>query len=137
MSVRFSRVVTQQAVADDQQIEEAGRRRSTDARGLGPGDRLGMSPEPLSQPIPKDSLTYAESLYSYASSRLDAFSLRCWIIQRLMVDDGLEHESAERAFEYARDIAREASVQRAACSRRRRIRRPSFAIGRHATSSLR
>jgi hypothetical protein len=48
---------------------------------------------------PVDSLAYAESLYEYAAQRLDAFSLRCWIIGRLMADDGLEHECAEELFE--------------------------------------
>lgn len=42
-----------------------------------------------------DSLAHAQSLYEYAAERLDPFSLRCWIIQRLMYDDGLEHECAE------------------------------------------
>jgi len=96
-----------------------------------------MSPELLSQRIPEDSLSYAHSLYRYASSRLDEVSLRCWIIQRLMLDDGLEYESAERAFEHARDTAREAAVLRGSSDRRRRARRPSFAIGRHPTSFLR
>jgi hypothetical protein len=62
-----------------------------------------MSRDLLSQRIPEDSLTYADSLYRYASARLDEFSLRCWVIRRLMLDDGLEHESAERAFEHARE----------------------------------
>ena len=48
---------------------------------------------------PVDSLGYAESLYNYAAQRLDAFSLRCWIIHRLMADDGLEHGYAEELFE--------------------------------------
>lgn len=51
------------------------------------------------QQAPLESLAYAESLYSYAAQRLDAFSLRCWVIQRLMADDGLEHPSAEELFE--------------------------------------
>jgi hypothetical protein len=96
-----------------------------------------MSSDPLCREIPERSLTYADSLYRYASSRLDELSLRCWVIQRLMLDDGLEHESAERAFEHARDTVREAAVLGGTCDRRRRARRPSFAIGRHATSFLR
>ena len=92
-----------------------------------------MSAEPLSQGIPDDSLTYADSMYRYASSRLDAFSLRCWIIQRLMLDDGLDHESAERAFDYALEIARTAAIRRAAGGHRRH--NPLRAIGRHAVSS--
>jgi hypothetical protein len=69
-------------------------------------------------------------------SRVDPFSLRCWIIQRLMVDDGLEHESAERAFEHALDGARTTSRRHAAQRPRRRNHLPGSAIGRHATSSL-
>jgi hypothetical protein len=46
-----------------------------------------------------DSLEYAESLYQYAAQRLDPFSLRCWIIRRLMLDDGLEHPIAEDVFD--------------------------------------
>ena len=58
-----------------------------------------MFPAQPAQEIPETSLAHAESLYRYAATRLDAFSLRCWIIQRLMLDDGLGHENAERAFE--------------------------------------
>jgi hypothetical protein len=58
-----------------------------------------MFPAQPAQEIPETSLAHAESLYRYAAPRLDAFSLRCWIIQRLMLDDGLGHENAERAFE--------------------------------------
>lgn len=77
-----------------------------------------MSHELLSQQIPEDSLAYADSLYSYASPRLGELSLRCWVIQRLMLDDGLDHASAERAFEHARDVARTASAWRSAHRRR-------------------
>lgn len=49
---------------------------------------------------PLDSLVYAESLYRYAGNRLDPYSLRCWIIRRLMLDDGLDHSCAELAFEH-------------------------------------
>ena len=44
-----------------------------------------------------EAILYARSLHEYAAPRLDAFSLRCWIIQRLMLDLELEHETAERA----------------------------------------
>jgi hypothetical protein len=57
--------------------------------------------EAPTQQLPENSLAYAESLYRHAASRLDAFSLRCWIIRRLMLDDGLDHQGAERAFEHA------------------------------------
>lgn len=46
--------------------------------------------------------TYAEQLYDYAGGRLDPHSLRCWIIGRLMLDEGLDHAGAEAAFEQAR-----------------------------------
>jgi hypothetical protein len=59
-----------------------------------------MSTHSALQTAPVDSLAYAQSLYDYADQRLDAFSLRSWIIQRLMHDDGLEHECAEEAFEH-------------------------------------
>ena len=54
---------------------------------------------------PAGSLAYAESLYRYAADRLDAFSLRCWIVRRLMLDAGLEHETAVHAFEHAVEAA--------------------------------
>ena len=50
--------------------------------------------------------TYAEQLYDYAAGRLDAHSLRCWIIGRLMLDEGVDHADAEEAFERARSSAR-------------------------------
>jgi hypothetical protein len=46
-----------------------------------------------------DAVLYARSLHAYAARRLDPFSLRCWIIQRLMLDQGLEHETAELVYE--------------------------------------
>jgi hypothetical protein len=58
-----------------------------------------MATQSLPQTSPVESLAYAETLYRYARPRLDAFSLRCWIIQRLMLDQGLAHECAERVFE--------------------------------------
>lgn len=45
--------------------------------------------------------TYADQLFDYASGRLDANSLRCWIIGRLMLDEGADHDAAEAAFERA------------------------------------
>ena len=44
-----------------------------------------------------DAVLYARSLHEYAAPHLDAFSLRCWIIQRLMLDLEVEHEAADRA----------------------------------------
>jgi hypothetical protein len=56
---------------------------------------------------------YAEQLYDYAAGRLDAHSLRCWIIGRLMLDEGLDHTDAEAAFEQARfsALARSAATR--------------------------
>ena len=59
-----------------------------------------MSTQSVQQTAPVDSLVYAQSLHSYAAHRLDPFSLRCWIIQRLMLDHGLEHACAEDVFEH-------------------------------------
>ena len=59
-----------------------------------------MSTPSVQQTAPVDSLVYAQSLYNYAARRLDPISLRCWIIQRLMLDDGLEHGCAEDVFEH-------------------------------------
>jgi hypothetical protein len=62
---------------------------------------------------PADSVAYAETLYGYAARRLDPFSLRCWIIQRLMLDEGLEHGCAEDVFEDVRAKDREARAREA------------------------
>ena len=58
-----------------------------------------MSTTSATETAPLGSLEYAESLYDYAAERLDAFSLRCWVIRRLMADDALEHGCAEELFE--------------------------------------
>ena len=55
-----------------------------------------MSTHLLPSRIEPDAAAYAASLHRYAASRIDAFSLRCWIIRRLMLDQGLDHETAER-----------------------------------------
>lgn len=47
-----------------------------------------------------DSMVYAESLYRYAAPRLDRSALRCWLIQRLMLDDGIDHRCAEDVVEH-------------------------------------
>ena len=49
--------------------------------------------------------TYADQLYDHAAGRLDPDSLRCWIIGRLMLDEGVDHAAAEGAFESARSSA--------------------------------
>jgi hypothetical protein len=64
-----------------------------------------MSTQSALQTAPVDSLAYAQSLYDYADQRLDAFSLRCWIIRRLMLDEGLEHLCAEEVFEHVLNSA--------------------------------
>jgi hypothetical protein len=79
------------------------------------------------QDVPGDSLAYAETLYVYAGDRLDPFSLRCWIIRRLMLDKGLEHACAERAFEHAVDVVR----------RRERARRARLVGMRRRRASIR
>jgi hypothetical protein len=52
-----------------------------------------MSTAPQTTPV--DWRAYAETLHGYAVPRLDPFSLRCWIISRLMFDLGLDHGLAE------------------------------------------
>ena len=83
----------------DEQIAEPIQLGSTDAVLLRPGDRQRV-PSRTTPSAALDSLAYAESLCRYAGDRLDPFSLRCWIVRRLMLDDGLDHSSAERAFEH-------------------------------------
>jgi hypothetical protein len=56
-------------------------------------------------PLLNDYLQYARSLHAYASPRLDDFNLRCWIIHRLMLDAGLEHDEAASTFERAHELA--------------------------------
>lgn len=46
----------------------------------------------------RTNVAYARDLHNYARHRLDDFSLHCWIVQRLMLDEGLDHETAEVAF---------------------------------------
>ena len=58
-----------------------------------------MSTTSAPEKPPPDALEYAESLYDYAAQRLDPFSLRCWIIRRLMLDAGLAHLAAEEVFD--------------------------------------
>ena len=58
-----------------------------------------MSTAAATEKAPPDALEYAESLYDYAVRRLDPFSLRCWIIRRLMLDRGLAHLAAEEVFD--------------------------------------
>ena len=59
-----------------------------------------------------DSVAYAECLYRYAAPRLDPFSLRCWIIQRLMLDNGIEHQRAAEVAEYVLSKEREMACAR-------------------------
>jgi hypothetical protein len=87
-----------------------------------------MSTE-VGREIPPGSLAYAESMYRYAAERLDAFSLRCWIVRRLMLDDGLGHESAVHAFEHALDVAARARSPRS--DRARRSRSGLLRVGLH------
>jgi hypothetical protein len=41
---------------------------------------------------------HAEALYAYGAPLLDGFHLRCWIVQRLMLDCGLDHAAAEQVW---------------------------------------
>lgn len=92
-----------------------------------------MSTQSPAAGVPSDSLAYAETLYVYAARRLDAFSLRCWIIQRLMLDEGLEHTCAETAFEHVLGTAGAAEAAKRVGQLRRQRRRESIcAIGRSA-----
>lgn len=87
-----------------------------------------------------DSHAYAESLYAYAAERLDPFSLHCWIVQRLMLDEGIEHERAEEAFELVLDRARTAERDLTVRDLERRRRRESiraFGRGAHGSTSRR
>jgi hypothetical protein len=72
---------------------------SADAERRRDGEPQGVSTRSTPQSPPVDSHAYAESLYRHAAFRLDAFSLRCWIIRRLMFDLGLDHGRAEDLFE--------------------------------------
>lgn len=45
---------------------------------------------------------YAADLYRYARNRVGAHMLRAWMIQRLMVDLGLDHDLAARTTEGVR-----------------------------------
>jgi hypothetical protein len=56
----------------------------------------------------REAIPRADLLFHYACGRLDPGSLRCWIIQRLMLDEHLDHEHAEDA--YARVIAAERAL---------------------------
>ena len=67
-----------------------------------------MSTQSVQQTASVDSLVYARSLHDYAARRLDPISLRCWIIQRLMLDHGLEHGCAEDVFEHVLSSTSEA-----------------------------
>jgi hypothetical protein len=51
-------------------------------------------------------LAYASGLHRYAANRLDDVSLRCWIIQRLMLDEGIDHAAADAIFERVIEEAR-------------------------------
>jgi len=42
-----------------------------------------------------DPSAYAQSLHAYAAPTLTAPSLRAWLVQRLMLDQRLDHAAAE------------------------------------------
>lgn len=70
-----------------------------------------MATQRLPTGIEPDAASYASSLYEYAALRLEAFSLRCWIIRRLMLDQGLEHEAAERTCDRVLSSAADAATE--------------------------
>jgi hypothetical protein len=77
-------------------IREAGLHASTDADDLCEGDDRSMSAARSCEPVgAAPASTYAAALCAYAAPKLDAWSLRCWLIHRLMRDEGLDHASAE------------------------------------------
>jgi hypothetical protein len=43
-----------------------------------------------------DPARYAAGLHAYAAPALDAQSLRAWLVQRLMLDLGLDHAAAQK-----------------------------------------
>ena len=88
------------APLDDAHIAKPTELAFTDARSRRAGQSRNMSTQSVQQTAPVDSLVYAHFLYNHAAGRLDPISLRCWIIQRLMLDDGLEHGCAEDVFEH-------------------------------------
>ena len=115
----------------DEHISAATRRVSTDARGSRQDQCEGMSTPP--QAARGESFAYAESLYGYAAGRLNPFSLRCWLIQRLMLDLGLEHGCAEEAVEHVLDVNRRAEPARSVHDlERQRRREPTRALWRTA-----
>ena len=86
-----------------------------------------MSTQSVQQAAPVDSLLYAQSLHNYAAHRLDPFSLRSWIIQRLMLDHGLDHACAEDVYEHV--LAWTSKAGGARKSRERHRERPRASIG--------
>jgi len=54
---------------------------------------LGAGPIGRGTPIAEPRV-YADELFDYADGRLERPSLRVWIVQRLMLDQHLEHAAA-------------------------------------------
>ena len=54
--------------------------------------------------------THSARLCAYAAPKLDARSLRCWLIRRLMLDDSLDHASAEQIVDELMERASRASA---------------------------
>jgi len=90
------------------------------------GSIRGMSTRSIPRSATVDSHAYAESLYGYAAARLDAFSLRCWTIRRLMLDLGLDHGGAEELFEQVDAAGTKAVSARPAREAHRALRHASI-----------
>jgi hypothetical protein len=89
------------ARSHDPDPQISGRRHSgsTDA-GEPDGSEDGlMSTQHPPEAVPPNCVAYAHGLHRYAAHRLDDVSLRCWIVRRLMIDEGLDHAAAEAVFE--------------------------------------
>ena len=119
---------------EDEHIAEHTELASTDARSRRAGQSQSMSTHSV-QTARVDSLLYALSLHDYGANRLDPFSLRCWIIQRLMLDHGLDHACAEDVFEHVFARCQRRAVREK--SRETQRERPYASIGDSRSSGYR
>jgi hypothetical protein len=85
-----------------------------------------MSTQLVLSRIEADAASYAASLHNHAACRLDSFSLRCWIIRRLMLDQGLGHDAAERTCDRVLSRAANAAAEAKEHELRRACRRGSL-----------
>lgn len=82
----------------------------TDVRARRSGQCRDMATDPIPDRAEAEAALYAGSLRNYAASSLDPFSLRCWIIRRVMLDLELGHDAAERVCD--RVLAKETAEER-------------------------